>query len=113
MKKLIVLLLSICSLYSLPTDQPLVIFGSSGYVLYRVIDFAHDHGFKYIKILSYRFDAFGHEIHGSTPAGTTKGRYFELKDDYSFISFLCLDKLPADDIYVIDIEKYQFLLNRE
>jgi hypothetical protein len=112
MKKLIFLLFTLAQLHAEPTDQPLIIFGSSGYILYKVIDFARDHGIKYIKILTYKFHAFNHEFSGSTPAGNTKGRYFELEDDYSFIAFLCLDKPQPDDIYVIDIEKYQFLLNK-
>jgi len=94
-----------------PDDQLLVIFGSSGYVLYKVLDFANDHGFRYIKILSYEFNAFEHAItgtcHGDRNLG---GRYFELKDDNISISFLCFEEKP-NDIYIIDLEKYRSLLD--
>ena len=93
-----------------PNDQLLVIFGSSGYVLYKVLDFANDHGFRYIKILSYEFTAFEHKITGSaTSEPSHGGRYFELRDENSNISFLCYEDEP-EDIYVIDLEKYRSLL---
>ncbi len=96
---------------NLPDDQLLVVFGSSGYVLYKVLDFANDHGFRYIKILSYDFSAFDHKITGSYTGDTPHGgRYFELKDENASISFLCFDEIP-NDIYVIDLKKYRSLLD--
>lgn len=93
-----------------PDDQLLVIFGSSGYVLYKVLDFANDHGYRYIKILSYEFKAFEHEISAICKGDRNLGgRYFELKDDNVFISFLCFEE-PPHDIYIIDLEKYRSLL---
>lgn len=93
-----------------PNDQLLVVFGSSGYVLYKVLDFANDHGFRYIKILSYEFDAFDHQFHSvATNRAELGGRYFELKDAYSSISFLCYEK-KSNDPYVIDLEIYRPLL---
>lgn len=93
-----------------PDDQLLVVFGSSGYVLYKVLDFANDHGYRYIKILSYEFNAFEHEISGTCKGDRSLGgRYFELKDDNVFVSFLCFDE-PPNDIYIIDLEKYRSLL---
>lgn len=88
-----------------PNDQLLVVFGSSGYILYKVLDFANDHGFRYIKILSYEFTAFEHKIAGqATTEPSNGGRYFELRDENSTISFLCYETLP-NDLYVIDLEK--------
>lgn len=93
-----------------PNDQLLVIFGSSGYVLYKVLDFANDHGFRYIKILSYEFNAFEHTIVGTCKGERSQGgRYFELKDDNSSISFICFQE-PPDDVYIIDLEKYGSIL---
>ena len=95
---------------NVPDDQLLVVFGSSGYVLYQVLDFANDHGFRYIKILSYQFNAFEHTISGTCNGDRNLGgRYFELKDDNIFISFLCFEEAPSD-IYIIDLEKYRSLL---
>lgn len=93
-----------------PNDQLLVIFGSSGYVLYKVLDFANDHGFRYIKILSFEFDSFEHKITGTCKGEPIQGgRYFELKDDNAMVSFLCFEEEP-NDIYTIDLEKYRSLL---
>lgn len=93
-----------------PDDQLLVIFGSSGYVLYKVLDFANDHGFRYIKLLSYEFNAFEHSITGICTGNRTQGgRYFELKDENISVSFLCFEEEP-DDIYIIDLEKYRSVL---
>ncbi len=101
---------SIWSQGNSPDDQLLVIFGSSGYVLYKVLDFANDHGFRYIKILSYEFNAFEHTINGSCNTCQDQGgRYFQLKDENSSISFLCFTEVPKD-IYTIDLEKYRSLL---
>ena len=95
----------------LPDDQLLVIFGSSGYVIYKILDFANDHGYRYAKILSYEFNAFEHQIKGSCKAPhNLGGRYFELKDDNISISFLCFNELPNDP-YIIDLEKYRPLLD--
>ena len=95
-----------------PNDQLLVIFGSSGYILYKVLDFANDHGFRYIKILSYEFNAFAHKISGSaTSEPPHGGRYFELRDENSAISFLCYEEAP-EDLYVIDLNKYHPLLEK-
>ena len=94
----------------IPNDQLLVVFGSSGYILYKILDFANDHGFRYIKILSYEFTAFEHRIAGqATTEPSHGGRYFELRDENSVISFLCYET-PPNDIYVIDLEKYRDLL---
>jgi hypothetical protein len=95
---------------SLPDDQLLVIFGSSGYVLYKALDFANDHGFRYIQILSYEFKAFHHEIKGTFQGERNfGGRYFELKDENSSMAILCYDE-PPKDRYYIDLEKYRSLL---
>src|SRR5260221_14620423 len=72
-----------------PNDQLLVIFGGNGYILYKVLDFANDHGFRYIKILSYEFNAFEHRLNGVCNSNLKIGRFFELKDDNATISFLC------------------------
>lgn len=94
-----------------PNDQPLVLFGSSGYALYRVLDFANDYGFRYAKILSYEFTGFEHQISGRcTSVAQGGGRYFELKDDTAKISFLCYEEKP-DDPFIIDLEKYRSLLD--
>lgn len=96
---------------NVPDDQLLVIFGSSGYVLYKVLDFANDHGYRYIKILSYEFNAFEHSISGECKGDRSHGgRYFELKDENIFIAFLCYEE-PPEDIYIIDLEKYRSLLD--
>jgi hypothetical protein len=93
-----------------PDDQLLVIFGSSGYVLYKVLDFANDHGFRYVKILSYEFKAFDHAITGTCNGDRSLGgRYFELKDDNISVAFLCFED-PPNDIYIIDLERYRSLL---
>lgn len=112
MKKFIFLLL--CSfLHSsnnkAPDDQLLVLFGSSGYVIYKVLDFANDHGYRYAKILSYEFNSFEHKIVGLSTHEVAGGRLFEIKDDYANISFLCFEEEP-NDIYIIDLEKYRSLL---
>lgn len=95
---------------NLPDDQLLVIFGASGYILYKVLDFANDHGFRYIKILSYEFNGFEHTITGVCKSDQKGGRFFELKDDNATVSFLCYEEAP-DDIYIIDLEKYRSLLD--
>jgi hypothetical protein len=95
---------------NVPDDQLLVIYGSSGYVLYKVLDFANDHGFRYVKILSYEFDAFGHTISGKSKTSSNGGRFFELRDENAKVSFLCFEELPQD-IYVIDVKQYQFILD--
>lgn len=96
---------------NIPDDQLLVIFGSSGYVIYKVLDFANDHGYRYIKILSYEFNVFEHCINGICKGDRSHGgRYFELKDDNVWITFLCFEE-PPDDIYIIDLEKYRSLLS--
>ncbi|PIS02562.1 MAG: hypothetical protein COT85_04560 [Chlamydiae bacterium CG10_big_fil_rev_8_21_14_0_10_42_34] len=92
-----------------PNDQLLVVFGSSGYVLYKVLDFANDHGFRYIKILSYEFAGFGHTIVGKCEGETKGGTFFELKDENASVSFLCFEEKP-DDIYIIDLHKYHSIL---
>lgn len=114
MKKILLIgLLFLSSLSAKETnDQLLVIFGSSGYVLYKVLDFANDHGFRYVKILSYEFNAFEHSIAGTSQGNRSQGgRYFELKDENSFITFLCFEEKP-NDIYSIDLEEYRYLLDR-
>lgn len=94
-----------------PDDQLTAIFGSSYYVTYSVCDFAHHHGFRYLKILSYQFKGFGNTISGAckqVDPGPGKGRYIELKDDFLSVSFVCYDE-PPDDPFVIDTEKYHAL----
>ncbi|MBU6383076.1 MAG: hypothetical protein KGQ49_04160 [Verrucomicrobia bacterium] len=92
-------------------DQFLVIFGSSGYALYKVLDFANDHGYRYCKILSYDFHAFHHVITGHLESSAThEGRYFELQDEYVNIAFLCFTKAPEDPM-VIDVDKYRSILD--
>ena len=96
---------------NVPDDQLLVVFGSSGYVIYKILDFANDHGYRYVKILSYKFHAFDHQIEGHCRGDRSHGgRYFEIKDENIFISFLCFDEQP-NDIYIIDLEKYRALLD--
>jgi len=95
---------------NVPDDQLLVIFGSSGYMIYKVLDFANDHGYRYIKILSYEFNAFDHSISGECKGDRSHGgRYFELKDENISIAFLCFEE-PPNDVYIIDLEKYRSLL---
>lgn len=95
---------------NLPDDQLLVIFGSSGYILYKVLDFANDHGFRYIKIVNYTFRGFDHTITGACPASSVaRGRFFELKDENTSVSFECFEEKPTD-AYVIDLEKYRSLI---
>jgi len=95
--------------YSPPNDQLLVIFGSSGYVLYKSLDFANDHGFRYFKILSYEFKGFEHEVTGICKSDRKQGLFFELKDDNATIGLLCFEEKP-NDTYIIDVEKYRSLL---
>ena len=94
----------------LPNDQLIVIFGGNGYIIYKILDFANDHGYRYIKILSYEFDAFEHRLSGVCKSNQKGGRFFELKDDHATISFLCYEEKP-DDIYIIDLEKYRSILD--
>lgn len=91
-------------------DQLLVLFGSSGYVLYKVLDFANDHGFRYVKILSYEFHAFDHTIAGQWNGTEKGGRYFELKDGSATVSFCCFTEAPSGG-YSIDLEKYRPILD--
>ncbi len=91
-------------------DQLLTIFGSNGYILYKVLDFATDHGFRYVKILSYEFTGFGHTLTGRCHGGGNGGRFFELKDENSIISFLCFEEPPQNDPYIVDSEKYHSIL---
>ena len=93
-----------------PNDQLLVLFGSSGYVLYKVLDFASDHGFRYVKILSYEFHAFDHTIAGRWNGTQKGGRYFELKDETATVSFCCFTEAPSDT-YTIEVEKYRSILD--
>lgn len=90
-------------------DQLHVIFGSSGYVLYKVLDFANDHGFRYIKILSYEFFGFDLNVTGICKGDPNGGRFFELEDENSRISFVCFKEAP-DDPLIIDLEKYRSIL---
>lgn len=113
MQKWLVFLFFISTLSASPSDQFLVLFGAPGYVLYKVLDFANDHGVRYIKILSYEFTGFSHTASATCHSPRPPGRYFELQDDYSKISFLCLDTRPIEDIYIIDTEKYRYLLREE
>lgn len=113
-RKLILILLFpfffLCGQSNIPDDQLLVIFGSSGYAIYKVLDFANDHGYRYIKILSYEFNGFDHSISGICKGDRGHGgRYFELKDENITIAFLCFEEAPQD-IYIIDVEKYRNLL---
>jgi hypothetical protein len=92
-----------------PGDQFAVIFGSSGYILYKALDFASDHGFRYIKILSYEFNAFGFTSTGHWTEESKEGKLFVLRDEHATLSFLCFEKKPHD-FYIIDVEKYRPLL---
>lgn len=93
-------------------DQLHVLFGASGYVLYKALDFANDHGFRYIKILSYEFKGFDHTLSGKYEGDRNQGgRYFELKDEYCHVSLLCLDE-SSKDPSAIDLENYRSLLDR-
>lgn len=95
----------------LPEDQMEVIFGSGGYVLYKALDFANDHGFRYFKILSYEFNGFDHSVTGSCKSSDqSKGRYFELKDEVVSVSIVCYEEKPNDP-QVIDLEKYREFLD--
>ncbi len=89
----------------------MVIFGSSSYVVYRALDFANDHGFRYIKILSYEFKGFGHSFSGSSQSEHKRGQFIELKDDNATIGLLLFEEKPNDP-YVIDTEKYRYLLEK-
>jgi len=114
MKRFFFLLLSFAHLQAVepqgPEDQLLVIFGASGYVLFKVLDFANDHGFRYTKILSYEFAAFDHKVVGGCTAERPRGGfYFELNDDNAKVSFLCFKEKPSDPA-IIDLEKYRRLL---
>ena len=91
-------------------DQLHVLFGSSGYVLYKALDFASDHGFRYVKILSYEFHAFDHTIAGKWDGAPPGGRIFELKDETATVSFCCFTA-PPSDIYTIEVEKYRSILD--
>lgn len=112
MRILLLLCLPLASLRAhAPNDQVLVLFGSGGYVIYKMLDFANDHGYRYVKILSYEFNAFDHHISGVAKSDRSHGgRYFELKEDNLSITFLCFEE-PPEDIYIIDLEKYRSLLD--
>jgi hypothetical protein len=105
--KSLIFLLSTSSLQSQSDDQLLILFGSSGYVLHKVLDFANDHGFRYIQIVSYEFHGFGHKIKGSYEPDQ-RGHFFELKDDIAVIAFLCFQLPPLGSF--IDLEKYHYLI---
>lgn len=93
----------------LPNDQLAAIFGSSYYVTFMVCDFAHHHGYRYLKILSFQFKGFENTIQGSCKnVDKERGRYFELKDDMVNVSFICYTHDPGDP-YIIDTEKYRGL----
>ncbi len=114
MKYLLALLLPLLPLQAfeegdLPDDQVLVIFGASGYVLFKVLDFANDHGYRYVKILKYEFNAFEHNVTGICNSEQMGGRFFELTDENTSVSFLCFEQ-PPNDRYIIDLEKYRSLL---
>lgn len=94
-----------------PKDQFMAIFGTSVYALYKVLDFANDHGFRYIKILSYEFTGFDHTVTGTcNNADQNQGRFFKLTDDFLTISFLCFEEAP-NDRYIIDLEEYRSLID--
>lgn len=91
-------------------DQLTILFGSSGYALYRAIDFAFDHGFRYVRILSYEFSAEGHELKAlSHHKEKDEGRYFEIKDPYLSLRFLCFTKRPKNGPF-IEVKKYETFL---
>lgn len=114
--KTLLLLLPFCSLQANEDDQPedqfVLIFGSNSYVLYKTLDFANDHGVRYIKILSFEFSGYGHKFSGFCETDTRPGRYLEYKDEYVNISYLCFDEDPNDP-FVIDLEKYRAILEQE
>lgn len=100
----------LCALEEEPDDQLEVILGTSVYVVYKVLDFANDHGFRYLKILSYEFNGFDHTVSATSNTETNQGRYFELKDDLGSISFLCFTQKPNDP-FIIDFERYREFFN--
>ena len=105
---LFLLIFSISTLFAFQ-DQSQVLFGSNGYILYKVLDFANDHGFRYIQVLSYEFDAFNHKMSVICNEHIGDGDYFELKDQYGWIRFICFEKKPENSC-IIDLEKYRDIL---
>lgn len=109
MRFLLWLCLLCVSLHS-EEDQFSILFGSSGYVLYKALDFAVDHGFRYVQILHYEFSAFDHIVSGKAMHAATGGREFTLEDEHSSIRFACFKKQPTA-VHIIDVEKYRPLLD--
>ena len=109
--KIFYLLLPLIPLQASLTDQLLVLFGANGYILYKVLDFANDHGFRYVKILSYEFTGFEHEVSGRTSHHSKEGKKFEITDNFSKISFICYQKLPTDTL-AIEVNKYLSILEQ-
>lgn len=112
MKKLLFSSLTLLQLWADPLveDQFLTMFGLSGYPLLKVLDFAQDHGFRYLQILSYELSAFDHTIQGQYQGELPEGgRYFELQEAHSKVTFLCFEERPKD-APIIDLETYEPLL---
>jgi hypothetical protein len=95
-----------------PKDQFTALFDTTAYALYKALDFANDHGFRYVKILSYEFVGFGHKMTGSyTQEVPHQGRLFTLQDELLTISFLCYKEAP-EDRNIIDLEAHRDLLDK-
>lgn len=93
-----------------PKDQFRAIFEANVYVLYKALDFANDHGFRYVQILSYEFTGFEHALTGNcTHAIPDQGRFFKLQDEFLTISFLCFEEAP-NNRNIIDLEEYRSLI---
>jgi hypothetical protein len=94
-----------------PKDQFSALFESTAYVLYKALDFANDHGFRYIKILSYEFTGVDHAVVGVCNYRDYKqGRFIKLKDEFLTISLLCFKEKP-NDLNIIDLEKHRAMLD--
>ncbi|HSX10093.1 MAG TPA: hypothetical protein VLF94_00025 [Chlamydiales bacterium] len=120
MKSLILLLLSALPLQAhvfndedaAPKDQFSALFGTTVYALYKALDFANDHGFRYIKILSYEFNGFDNKVKGTaTRSDSSRGRQFTLQDPLMTITFICYKEKP-DDRNCIDLEEHRSLIDQ-
>ena len=95
-----------------PKDQFRAFLEITVYTLYKVLDFANDHGFRYIKILAYEFAGFDHVVTGAyIQEDQNGGRFFKLKDELLTISFLCFQEAPSGRNF-IDLEEYRSLIDK-